>query len=99
MAERAGASPDAGVHVPLLAIASRLPWAMGKFVAAPAGRDSQPIPMEAALCIAGRVPVLSNLAQHPFLGKPSQETPLPWPQGPRFQDPSWVEEPPTGIRH
>lgn len=56
-AEHARASPDAGIRVPSLAVPSQLSWAMGKLVAALAGRDSQPIPMEAAVCFAGRGPV------------------------------------------
>lgn len=54
MAEHAGAWPDAGVRMPPLAVPSRLSWAMGKLAAASARRDSQPIPMEAAVCLAGR---------------------------------------------
>lgn len=49
--------PDAGVRMPSLAVPSQLSWAMGKLAAALAGRDSQPIPMEAAVCLAGRCPV------------------------------------------
>lgn len=56
-AERARASPDAGIHVPSLAVPSQLSWVMGKLTAVLAGRDSQPIPMEAAVCLAGRGPV------------------------------------------
>jgi len=69
MAERAGASPDAGVGLPSLDVPSQLSWEMGKLLAALAGRDSQPIPAEAAAWLTGR-----GLVWGAWLSTPSWNT-------------------------